>query len=575
MKLHAKLTLSLLSGLLVIVVFAQIFQQWRSSSALRSQSADDLRRLEASEWRAAENIGRSIGYAVAGSLERGEMVKFEKLLAAQRNVEGLLEFSLYDVDGVALYSSDPALVGNRLADDLVGRFRTSPDRIARRHADAFEIYQPQIVTPECIRCHTLWQENNTCGTTAFRYSAATLAAAEARSAASLAAIRREGIVTTVATAIVIVGIFVTLAYFVVRRMVVRPLAVLAGGLERIASGDTATRIAVDSADEIGTLSATANTMAEALDAKARLANRIGEGDLTAEIRLSSANDTLGHALHQMVTRLREVVANVRHAAGNVASGSEQLTGTAQLISGGSSTQAASVEEVSATIEQSTASISRNTDNARRTEAIAGGAAQEAATAGQSVVQTVHAMKDIAARISIIEEIARQTDLLALNAAIEAARAGEHGKGFAVVAGEVRKLAERSSRAAGEIGELSGSSVAVAEKAGTMIDQLVGRIRETATLVQQIAAASEEQNLGAGQVNRAVQELDKVVQQNAASSGEMAAAAAALSTEAEQLQRAIGFFRDGDASAPAMEPRRASARTVHSIAAPAKQRSARP
>ncbi len=542
MKLHTKLTLSLLSGLLVIVLLAQTFQQARSSAALKEQTGENLKQLEEREWKSAENIGRTVEYAVAGSLERGEMVKFEKLLAAQRQIEGLLEFSLYDTAGTARYSSEPTLVGKRLPDDLKKQLQAVPQRLARRSTDAFEIYQPQKVVAECIRCHTAWKENTYCGTTAFRFSSAALTQAEARSAASLAGLRREGFITTVLTALVIIAVFVVLAHRVVRCMVVRPLAKLTAGLNCIATGDTTTRIAIASRDEIGDLSATANHMSEVLDKKVLLAHQIGTGDLTHEVQLASEKDTLGLALQTMVTNLRGVVANVRSASENVATSSGQLTGTAQNISSGSASQAASVEQVSASIEESASSIAQNTDNARRTETIAGQAAADATTAGRSVAQTVHAMKDIAGRIIIIEEIARQTDLLALNAAIEAARAGEHGKGFAVVAAEVRKLAERSRSAAAEIGKLSTSSVAVAEEAGELIDHLVPRIRETAKLVQEIATASAEQNIGSTQVNKAVQALDKIIQQNATASEQMASSAEELSVQAEQLQSAIAFFR---------------------------------
>lgn len=276
---------------------------------------------------------------------------------------------------------------------------------------------------------------------------------------------------------------------------------------------------------------------------ASAAEQLAQGNLNAQIAPGSKDETgmVLNAMRNMVGKLAHIIGEVRNAADNLASASEQVSATAQSMSQATSEQAASVEETSASVEQMSASINQNTENAKVTDGMASKAAKEATEGGDSVQQTVVAMKKIAQRISIIDDIAYQTNLLALNAAIEAARAGEHGKGFAVVAAEVRKLAERSQVAAQEIGELSSSSVDMAEKAGKLLDEMVPSINKTSDLVQEISAASEEQAAGVAQINTAMTQLNQVTQQNASSSEELAATAEEMSSQAEQLQQAMSFF----------------------------------
>jgi len=285
---------------------------------------------------------------------------------------------------------------------------------------------------------------------------------------------------------------------------------------------------------------------------------VSEGNLTSSIDVKQQDEVgiLVKALNDMIARLRGIVADVKDVASHVAYGSSQMSEGAQNLSThseelsqGASEQASSAEEASASMEQMTANIRQNADNAMQTERIALESSKKAGESGKAVTKTVSAMKEIAKRILIIEEIARQTDLLALNAAVEAARAGEYGKGFAVVASEVRKLAERSRRAANEISTLSGSSVDIAEKAGDMLNHLVPDIQKTAELVQEISVACNEQNSGADQINKAIQQLDMVIQQNASSSEELAstseevvATSQTLADQAELLRHTISFFK---------------------------------
>jgi methyl-accepting chemotaxis protein len=279
------------------------------------------------------------------------------------------------------------------------------------------------------------------------------------------------------------------------------------------------------------------------------AKEVSAGNLEIEVPkdLLRSKDEVGdlaRALESMTERLREALLTIKSVSAQIEAGSSYISDNSQSLSQGSTEQAANAEEVSASMEQMSATTRQNMDNSVATEALSRQTALDAQASGKTVADTVEAMKRIASSTAIIEEIARQTNLLALNAAIEAARVGEAGKGFAVVASEVRKLAERSQKAAVEISILSRDSVGVAEAAGGLLSRIVPDIQKTAGLMQEISSASKEQSVGTQQVQEAISQLDTVIQSNSAASEELAASAEELAGQAVTLREAISFFKIG-------------------------------
>jgi hypothetical protein len=429
--------------------------------------------------------------AVKDSLERGEMSKFDNVLKTQHNVNGLLEFSLFNAEGLKAYCSDPKYLKNPLPPEVSAILQAKPQRYKRLTAEAFEIYEPQIVVGDCVRCHTTWKVGGLGGTLLCRLSTGNLAQTKQTSSISMARMKKSQIFSGVVITVLIAGFFVVLAVVVVRRQITAPLTAV---LEHLTGASNQVR---SSAKEIDVNS-----------------QKLAEG---ASEQASSLEET-SSSLEELSAMTKRNAADAREA--------KELAGHARTIAEAGSNEIQQMSQAMDAIKQASnniAKIIKSIDEiAFQTNILALNAAVEAARAGEAGMGFAVVADEVRNLAQRSAQAARETAEKIADSITKSDRGVQISlkvsASFQEIMNHVRKVDDLIANIATASKEQSDGLSQI----NTAVSQVDKITQSNAAGAEESAAAAQELNLQSDALKEALNEMLKL----------MAGAKATAETEAQ-------------------------------------------
>jgi methyl-accepting chemotaxis protein len=480
-------------------------------------------------------------YSLAADLEANEQAGRLSREEAQRrflDVAGKLTYDhgngyifVYTMDGVALSTPDPTLIGTNCLDRLVNGvpvIRLLRDGLIGREENTltYSFNRPGQRTASrklsYVRHFAPW--NMMIGTGVYLDDMDRDFAFFVR--------RVGGSIAALLLGASVLG-------WLIARSISRPVRQIAAHMDGLVQGVLDRPVpGVDRRDEIGLMARGVEVLqtnaarVRHLEAEqAELNTRAAEERRTITERVAAEFEA---SVASVVSGVKTTTDQMRAAAHVLAETAEHTTRESATVASAGRQSSADVQTVASAAEELSASVSEITGRMAQSSAMMEKASAEMGATEQSVKHLAESANRIGEIVALINGIATQTNLLALNATIEAARAGEAGKGFAVVASEVKALAGQTARATEEIRvqiegiqDATGRTITAIEGIGAT----VAGLREVAS---GISASVEQQGEATREIANSVQLVAQGTRSVSETIGRVSGMAGETGTAARQV-----------------------------------------